>query len=83
MDKRILKILGVSNQKVTYIKLVKGVVKRNPHVKVLCPRLAEGDCQRGKKTKTGTPYRPQLLVKNHGDPDFSYGSAKVAKTNFF
>ena len=66
-ENRVLSLLGVSNQQATHIKLVKGIVRKNPHARVLCPTLAQGGvCHRGGKH----PYqwlRPELLVKNHGD----------------
>jgi len=68
-EKRVLHVLGVSNQRSSHIKLVKGVVKVNPHLQVLCPILASGrDCRKGFKNYKGKYHRPRLLVKNHGDP---------------
>ena len=66
---RVLLLLGVSNQQATHIRLVRGVVRVNPHPQVLCPTLAEGIiCRKGFKNKRGVYHRPKLLVKNHGDP---------------
>jgi hypothetical protein len=68
-EKHTLHVLGVSNQRATHIRLVKGVVKVNPHLQVLCPVLASGqDCRRGFKNYKGKYHRPKLLVKNHGNP---------------
>ena len=67
-EKRVLHVLGVSSQGATHIRLVRGVVKKNPHVRVLCPQLARGEiCHRGGKHPKDW-LRPKLLVKNHGDP---------------
>lgn len=67
--RRILKILGVSSQKASHIKLKKGVVQVNPHLRVLCPTLASGqDCHRGFRNRKGKYKRPELLVKNYGNP---------------
>jgi hypothetical protein len=67
-EKYVLHVLGVSSQRATHIRLVKGTVKRNPHTRVLCPTLAQGGvCHRGGKH----PYqwlRPKLLIKNYGNP---------------
>ena len=55
--------------KATHIRLVKGIVKYNPHVVVLCPVLAGGGtCERGVQRKKEDWYRPKLLVRNCGDP---------------
>ena len=56
-------------QKPCSIKLKKGVVKVNPHLRVLCPRLAEGKaCRKGITLENKNPYRPKLLLKNQGEP---------------
>ena len=47
-----LQILGVINQRASHIRPVEGIVKVNPHLRVICPKLASGeDCQRGKKNR--------------------------------
>ena len=68
--KRSHRLLGVSNQRASHIRLVKGVVLRNSPLQVLCPTLAKGiGCSRGAGSRRfREPYRPKLLVKNHGDP---------------
>jgi hypothetical protein len=67
--KRALQLLGVSSQRASSIPLEKGIVKRNPHVRVLCPVLASGQgCHKGFRSRKGKYHRPGLLVKNHGDP---------------
>jgi hypothetical protein len=83
-ESRVLKLLGVSNQKATHIRLVKGTVKVNPHLRVLCPRLARGeDCKMGQhKSKSGKAYRPKLLVKNYGDPDLQLWMCEGCKDKF-
>jgi len=56
-------------QKAEHIRLVKGTVRVNPHLRVLCPTLAKGGkCRKGKQHKKGDYLRPKLLLKNHGDP---------------
>ena len=56
-------------QKPCSVKLKKGLVRVNPHLRVLCPRLAEGKaCRKGITLENKNPYRPKLLLKNHGDP---------------
>ena len=78
-----LHLLGVSNQQATHIRLVKGVVKVNPHLQVLCPTLANGGiCRKGKRKKNGTPYRPKLLVKNHGDPGLQLWMCEGCRDKF-
>lgn len=68
-ENHVLHLLGVSSQQATHIRLVKGVVRVNPHLQVLCPTLAEGIiCRKGFKNKRGVYRRPKLLIKNHGDP---------------
>ena len=53
-EQRVLKILGVPCQKASHIRLVKGIVKKNPYLQVLCPALASGeDCRRGFKNYKG------------------------------
>ena len=77
-----LKILGVSNQRATYTPLVEGIVKANPHVRVLCPTLARGEkCNKGIMKKAGSPFRPELLIKNFGNPDLQLSSCEGC-TNF-
>lgn len=76
-ENRVLKLLGVSNQRATHIPLKKGIVKVNPHLQVLCPVLASGrDCRKGFKNYKGKYHRPKLLVKNYGDPDLQLWSCK-------
>jgi hypothetical protein len=82
-EKYVLHVLGVSSQRATHIRLVKGTVKRNPHARVLCPVLASGqDCRRGYKGKKGTYQRPKLLVKNHGDPRLQLWMCEGCKDKF-
>jgi hypothetical protein len=82
-ERRVLSLLGVSNQRPSHIRLVNGIVKVNPHVRVLCPRLARGeDCKRGKRTKSGSPFRPHLLVKNYGNPRLQLWSCEGCKDKF-
>ena len=72
-----LKMLGVSNQKAEHTRLVRGIVKVNPHVQVLCPTLARREsCNRGVKKNAGSPWRPELLVKNYKDPDLQLWSCE-------
>ena len=57
-------------QKPCSVKLKEGVVKVNPHFRVLCPRLAEGKpCRKGITLENKNPYRPKLLLKNHANSD--------------
>jgi len=82
-EKRVLHLLGVSNQRASHIRLVKGVVKVNPHLQVLCPVLASGqDCRRGFKSKKGSYHRPKLLVKNYGDPRLQLWMCEGCKDKF-
>jgi hypothetical protein len=77
-----LSLLGFSNQRATHIRLVRGVVKKNPHVRVLCPTLANGGiCHRGGKGSKDW-LRPKLLVKNHGDPRLQLWMCKGCKDKF-
>ena len=56
-------------QKSSSVKLKKGVVKVNPHLRVLCPRLAEGkDCRKGIMLRNNYPHRLRLLLNNHSNP---------------
>jgi len=82
-EKYVLRLLGVSNQEATHIRLVKGIVKVNPHLQVLCPVLAKGrNCQKGKRKKSGYPYRPELLAKNYSDPDLQLWMCKGCRDKF-
>jgi len=86
-EKYALHVIGVSNQRATHIRLVRGVVKRNPHVRVLCPTLAKGEvCNRtGKsllKGDTKEILRPKLLVKNHGDTSLQLWMCEGCKDKF-
>ena len=81
-ETRSLKILGVSNQRADHIRLVEGIVKANPHVRVLCPTLARGEkCNKGIMKKAGSPFRPELLIENFGNPDLQLWSCEGC-TNF-
>ncbi|MHC3130308.1 MAG: hypothetical protein IBV52_09565 [Candidatus Bathyarchaeota archaeon] len=83
-ETRTLKLLGVSNQQATHIRLVKGVVRVNPHLQVMCPRLASGEnCMRGASSRRNRiPFRPRLLVKNHGDPRLQLWMCEGCKDKF-
>jgi len=82
-EKYVLHLLGVSNQRATHIRLVRGVVKVNPHLQVLCPTLAKGRvCQKGKRKKSGYPYRPELLVKNYSNPDLQLWMCEGCRDKF-
>ena len=82
-ENHVLHLLGVSNQQATHIRLVKGAVKVNPHLRVLCPTLAKGRiCRKGKRKNNGSPYRPELLVKNHGDPSLQLWMCEGCKDKF-
>lgn len=73
----------IDSQKASHIKLVKGTVKINPHVKVLCPTLANGGiCRKGILHKKGTYLRPELLLKNHFNPDLQLWSCEGCRTKF-
>ena len=53
-------------QPAPHTRLVKGIVTYNPHLQVLCPKLArDGDCKKHKDYKL---FRPRFLVQNHADP---------------
>lgn len=81
-EKRVLHLLGISNQKASHIRLVKGVVRVNPHVKDLCPTLAKGEvCHRGGKHPQEW-YRPKLLVKNFNDSRIQLWSCEGCKAQF-
>ena len=78
-----LQILGVSNQKATYTLLVEGIVKNNPHLKVLCPKLARREsCNKGVKKNAGSPFRPELLVTNYNNPDLQLWSCEGCAEKF-
>ena len=67
-------------QKPCSVKLKNGVVKVNPHLRVLCPKLAEGkDCRKGITLVNKNPYRPKLLLKNHADPNLQLWSCEGCK----
>ena len=79
---RSLHLLGISNQRATHIRLVKGIVKVNPHFQVLCPTLANGGiCHRGGKSSKDW-IRPKLLVKNHGDPSLQLWMCEGCRDKF-
>ena len=64
-------------QKPCSVKLKKGVLKINPHLCVLCPKLAEGkDCRKGITLENKNPFRPKLLLKNRANPDFQLWSCE-------
>ena len=76
-ETRSLKMLEVSSQRATYTPLVEGIVKANPHVQVLCPTLARGErCNKGVMKKAGSPFRPELLVKNYNNPNIQLWSCE-------
>ena len=78
-----LKMLGVSNQKAEHTRLVEGIVKVNPHVQVLCPKLARGErCNKGVMKKAGSPFRPELLVKNYTNPNIQLWSCEGCAEKF-
>ena len=78
-----LKMLGVSSQRATYTPIVEGIVKANPHVQVLCPKLARGErCNKGVMKKAGSPFRPELLVKNYTNPSIQLWSCEGCKDKF-
>ena len=78
-----LKMLEVSNQRATYTPLVEGIVKVNPHVQVLCPKLARGErCNKGVMKKAGSPFRPNLLVKNYTNPNIQLWSCEGCAEKF-
>ena len=83
-ETRSLKILGFSNQRADHTRLVEGIVKANPHLKVLCPILAkkEKSCNKGVKKNAGSPFRPELLVKNYNNPDLQLWSCEGCKDKF-
>ena len=67
-----------------HIHLVKGVVRRNSPITVLCPTLAKGIiCSRGTGPgMRGIPYRPKLLVKNHSNPNLQLWMCQGCKDKF-
>jgi hypothetical protein len=70
-------------QKPCSIRLKKGIIKVNPHVRVLCPRLAQGkDCRKGITIENKKPHRPKLLLKNHVDPGLQLWSCEGCKSKF-
>ena len=78
-----LKMLGVSNQKAAYTPLVKGIVKANPHIRVLCPKLSRREsCNKGVKKNAGSPFRPELLVKNYNNPNIQLWSCPGCAEKF-
>ena len=82
-EKYVLQILGVSNQRADHIRLVEGIVKANPHLKVLCPKLSRGEsCNKGVKKNAGSPFRPELLVKNYNNPSIQLWSCEGCKDKF-
>ena len=75
-ENRVLQLLGVSNQRASHIPLVEGVIRKNPHVRVLCPTLANGGiCHRGGKHPK-LWFRPKLLVKNYSNPNLQLWSCE-------
>ena len=67
-----------------HIRLVKGVIRRNNPITVLCPILANGIiCSRGTgPVMRGKPFRPKLLVKNYGNPNIQLWSCEGCKDIF-
>ena len=81
--KRTLQLLGVTNQRASHIRLVEGHVRRNSPISVLCPTLKAGiNCQKGKRTKGGDPYRPELLVKCSSDSGLQLWMCEGCKDKF-
>ena len=81
-EKYVLHLLGVSNQRATHIKLVRGIVKGNPHLQVLCPTLARVEvCHRGGRRPKDW-LRPKLLTKNFGDPSLQLWMCEGCKDKF-
>ena len=67
-------------QKPCSVKLKKGIVKVNPYLRVLCPRLAEGlNCRKGITFENKNPYRPKLLLKNYGNPKLQLWSCECCQ----
>ena len=82
-ESRALHLLGVSNQKASHIKLVKGVAVRNSPITVLCPKLAEGrECKKGWQCVKGRYKRPELLLKNFGDPSLQLWMCQGCRDKF-
>ena len=82
-ETRSLKMLEVSNQRADHTRLVEGIVKANPHIRVLCPKLARREsCNKGVKKNAGSPFRPELLVKNYNNPDLQLWSCEGCKEKF-
>jgi hypothetical protein len=82
-EKYTLHVLGVSSQRATHIRLVRGVVKVNPHLQVLCPALAKGRvCRKALKNQRGVYKRPQLLIKNYGDPGLQLWMCEGCRDKF-
>lgn len=83
-ESRILQLLGVSNQRATHIRLVKGTVKVNPHTRVLCPTLASGkDCSKGANSyRFRKPYRPKFLTRNFNDPSLELWMCEGCRDKF-
>ena len=76
-------MLEVSNQRADHIRLVEGIVKVNPHVQVLCPKLARREsCNKGVKKNAGSPFRPELLVKNYNNPDLQLWMCEGCRDKF-
>ena len=81
-EKYVLHLLGCSNQRATHIRLVKGIVRRNSPISVLCPTLANGGiCHRGGKHPKDW-LRPKLLAKNHGSPWLQLWMCEGCKDKF-
>ena len=65
------------------MNLMKVTVKFNPHVRVLCPKLARREsCNKGVKKNAGSPFRPELLVKNYTNPDLQLWICDGCKDKF-
>jgi hypothetical protein len=70
-------------QKPCSIRLKRGLVNVNPHVRVLCPRLAEGKvCRKGITMENKKLHRPKLLLKNHVDPGLQLWICEGCKSKF-
>ena len=78
-DRKVLFVKGADYEpRASHIKLVRGTVKINPHIRVLCPKLACGsECKRGEfQGKKSEWFRPGLLLKHHSNPDLQLWSCE-------
>ena len=65
-------------EKAEHIRLVKGIYKNNPHVRVLCPQLVvSGLCKKKGGKGKGIPHaRPKLLLQHHYVPNLQLWQCK-------